>query len=70
MTTPESHPTRNPSILNATTARLADETNIPGTNKSWSQTAMSREMEVLESRDDAVEYHKNSKAHVEEVEQM
>ncbi|KAL8656135.1 MAG: hypothetical protein Q9210_000461 [Variospora velana] len=55
-----------PCYDDATTVRrklkklLADKTNIPGTNKSWNQTAMSKETEELVSRDDAVEYHKNS----------
>ncbi len=39
---------------------LADKTNIPGTSKGWTQAGMSKEMEELERRDGAVEYHKTS----------
>ncbi|KAL8926211.1 MAG: hypothetical protein Q9208_003114 [Pyrenodesmia sp. 3 TL-2023] len=55
-----------PCYDDATTVRrklkklLADKSNIPGTNKSWTQAGMSKEMEELERREGAVEYHKNS----------
>ncbi|KAL8680052.1 MAG: hypothetical protein Q9186_003732 [Xanthomendoza sp. 1 TL-2023] len=39
---------------------LTDKQNIPGTNKKWTQAGMSKEMEGLEYRMGAVEYHKNS----------
>ncbi|KAL8786465.1 MAG: hypothetical protein Q9213_002781 [Squamulea squamosa] len=39
---------------------LTDKQNIPGTNKKWTQAGMSKEMEELERRIGAVEYHKNS----------
>ncbi|KAI4263740.1 MAG: hypothetical protein L6R42_001123 [Xanthoria sp. 1 TBL-2021] len=42
----------------ATATRLSS--NIPGTNKKWTQAGMSKEMEELESRMGAVECHRNS----------
>ncbi|KAL8912599.1 MAG: hypothetical protein Q9171_002401 [Xanthocarpia ochracea] len=39
---------------------LADKQIIPGTNKKWTQAGMAKEMEELEHRMGAVEYHKNS----------
>ncbi|KAL8645206.1 MAG: hypothetical protein Q9226_007402, partial [Calogaya cf. arnoldii] len=55
-----------PGYDDATTVRrkfkklLADKSNIPGTSKSWTQAAMSKEMKELESRDGAVEYYRSS----------
>ncbi|KAL8728924.1 MAG: hypothetical protein Q9166_005091 [cf. Caloplaca sp. 2 TL-2023] len=56
-----------PCYDDATTVRrklnklLTDKNNIPGTNKKWTQAAMSKEMEELEARMGAVECHKNSR---------
>ncbi|KAI4219827.1 MAG: hypothetical protein L6R36_008047 [Xanthoria steineri] len=51
-------------LEDATTVRrklkelLTDKCNMPGTNESWTQAGISKEMKNLELRDGAVEYYK------------